>query len=131
MLIDLWGARKTTDEEKKHNINRFVMLGSMRSENPEAGPVKMRHYLVAKKLADEYLKESGLDYTIVRPGPLTNDEPEGTVLIEERIENASGKITRADTAHVLAETLDKENTIGKTFDLLGGSTPIEEAVRKV
>ncbi|SDH95226.1 NAD(P)H-binding [Alteribacillus persepolensis] len=130
VLIDLWGARKVMDEAKNHNIDRFVMLGSMRSEDPEAGPAKMRHYLVAKKLADEYLQNSGLAYTIVRPGPLTNDEAAGTVSIAERLERGEN-ISRADVAYVIAETIDKENTYHKTFDLLGGTTPINQAVKNI
>ncbi|RSL32303.1 SDR family oxidoreductase [Salibacterium salarium] len=131
VLIDLWGARKTIDETKKHNIKRFVMISSIRSEDPESGPVQMRHYLVAKKLADEYLLNSGLDYTIVRPGPLSNDEPVGTVHIAERVEDLSASVSRADVADVVAHIIDDKNTYSESFDLLGGSTPIEQAIKNI
>ncbi|RSL32717.1 SDR family oxidoreductase [Salibacterium salarium] len=131
VLIDLWGARKTIDETKKHNIKRFVMISSIRSEDPESGPVQMRHYLVAKKLADEYLLNSGLDYTIVRPGPLSNDDPVGTVHIAPRVEDLSASVSRADVADVTAQIIDDTNTYHKSFDLLGGSTPINEAVKNI
>ncbi|MDQ0298732.1 uncharacterized protein YbjT (DUF2867 family) [Salibacterium salarium] len=131
VLIDLWGARKTIDETQKHNIKRFVMISSIRSEDPESGPVQMRHYLVAKKLADEYLLNSGLDYTIVRPGPLSNDEPVGTVHIAERVEDLSASVSRADVADVVAHIIDDKNTYSKSFDLLGGSTPVEQAIKNI
>ncbi|MFB5664165.1 SDR family oxidoreductase [Alteribacillus sp. HJP-4] len=131
VIIDLWGARKTVEAAEKHGVKRFVMISSMRSEDPEAGPENMRHYLISKKLADEYLKESSLTYTIIRPGPLSNDEPAGTVLLKEDINEGSEKIARADVAHVIAELLEKENTYNKTFELLGGKTPVEEAVKQL
>jgi uncharacterized protein YbjT (DUF2867 family) len=87
----------------------------------------MRPYYEAKADADKYLTDSGLDYTIVRPGRLTGDPGTGRVEIAETIEGG-GSVSRDDVAAVLAECLGADNTIGKGFDLLGGETPIPEAV---
>jgi uncharacterized protein YbjT (DUF2867 family) len=87
----------------------------------------MRPYIEAKAEADRALTASGLDYTIVRPGRLT-DEP-GTGRIRTESELGSGEVTRDDVAATLLAVLDADNTVGKTFDLLEGDTPIEEAVR--
>ncbi|WP_018921586.1 SDR family oxidoreductase [Salsuginibacillus kocurii] len=131
MLIDLWGALKTIDEAQKQGISRYIMLSAMRADEPEAGPEKIRHYLVAKKLADDHVRGSGLDYTVVRPGPLTNDEPTGSVQLEPLLKGTEGAITRADTAEVLVETLERNNTYGKTFDVLNGERAITEAIQKI
>ncbi|MDA3129245.1 SDR family oxidoreductase [Aliibacillus thermotolerans] len=130
LLVDLWGAMKSVDAAKKHGIHRFCMISSMRAKTPEKGPESIRHYLVAKMVADDYLRDSGLDYTIIRPGILTNDAPTGHVHIQETIEE-TGEITRADVAHVLLSVLDNPNTYRKSFDVIGGDIPIEKAVAQI
>jgi uncharacterized protein YbjT (DUF2867 family) len=87
----------------------------------------MRPYYEAKAGADRALAESRLDSTIVRPGRLTGEPGTGRVEIAERLER-SGEVSRDDVAAVIAEVLGADNTIGKAFDLIGGETPIPEAV---
>ncbi|WP_413380277.1 SDR family oxidoreductase [Alkalihalobacillus sp. 1P02AB] len=130
ILIDLWGAIKVVDETIKHKIKRFVMLSSMGTVDPDKSD-RIRHYLVAKKLADDHLKRSNLNYTIVRPGSLSNDEPLGKIKLEEEIKNRDNTITRADVAKVLVSVLEKENTYRKTFEILNGEEEIESALNKV
>ena len=64
--------------------------------------------------------------SVSRPGRLTDDPGTGQVEIAERVDY--GEVTRDDVAAVLAEVLRADNTIGKSFDLLGGQTPIAEAL---
>lgn len=131
-LIDLWGAIKTIDQAKEHNISRFLLVSSMNADTPDTGIESMKHYFVAKKLADDHLRSSGLDYTIVRPGGLLNEPATGKILLEEKIkEFSSREITREDVAAVLAEAVDLENTYKKTFEILNGETPIKEALKQV
>jgi uncharacterized protein YbjT (DUF2867 family) len=86
----------------------------------------MRPYLEAKAQADEALAGSGLDFTIVRPGGLTDDPGTGRVAAGDV---PRGDVPRDDVAATLAVVLDEPGTVGKTFNLVGGDTPIEEAVR--
>ena len=90
-------------------------------------PKEMRPYYDAKAEADRRLQESGLDYTIVRPGLLTNEQ--GTGLVEAGPEVHRAEIPRDDVAAVLAEVLMAENTIGKAFNLVSGDTAVDQAVR--
>ncbi|MCA1038229.1 SDR family oxidoreductase [Bacillus infantis] len=132
ILIDLWGAIKTIDQAKEHNITRFLLVSSMNADTPDTGIESMKHYFVAKKLADDHLRSSGLDYTIVRPGGLLNEPATGKILLEEKIQDyGSREITREDVAAVLAEAVDLENTYKKTFEILNGETPIKEALKQV
>ena len=87
----------------------------------------MRPYYEAKAGADEKLMASGLDYTIVRPGGLTDDPGSGMVTVGTDLER--GSIPREDVATVLLAVLETPGSIGKTFELVAGDTPIEEAVR--
>ena len=83
-------------------------------------------YLRAKGRADAALASSGLDFTIIRPGRLTDDEGTGLVLLAE--EAGYGEIPRADVAAVLAAALHTDHTIGRTLILVAGDTPVEQAV---
>jgi uncharacterized protein YbjT (DUF2867 family) len=125
--MDLGGAVKLIDAARAVGIARYVIVSSMGAGNPERASGPMRPYLEAKTQADERLAASGLDYTIVRPGGLT-DEP-GSGRIRAGLELSFGQVSRDDVATTLVAVLDADNTIGKTFDLLVGDTPIEEAVR--
>lgn len=130
ILIDLWGARKAVDAAKEYGARRFLMVGSMRSSNPDEGPDSMKHYFVAKKLADEYLQHSGLNYTIVRPGRLTDHTPSGKVRIAPAL-GELGEVTRTDIAEVLARSIKAETTFFKAFDVIDGDTDIEKAIRSI
>jgi uncharacterized protein YbjT (DUF2867 family) len=87
----------------------------------------MRPYLEAKAEADEALAASDLDWTIVRPGILTDDQGTGTVTVTTD-PSARAEIPREDVAATLSAVLQADNTIGKTFVLVEGETPIDEAV---
>lgn len=128
--VDFAGAVKLIDGAKAHGARRYVMLSAITAEDPQAyhgDSDSMRAYLFAKSKADEVLRASGLDYTIVRPGRLTDGPPTGRVEIAP-IMGRSGTITRADVAAVLAATVERGNTVGRTFDLLAGETAINEAL---
>lgn len=125
--MDLGGAVKLIEAAKANGISRYLIVSSMGAADPPAeGGDSFAEYLRAKAKADRALMESGLDYTIVRPGMLSDDPPTGRVSVAPRLER--GEISRADVAAVLLACLDRDETIGKAFDLVSGETPIEEAL---
>lgn len=125
--MDLGGAVKLIEAAKEKGIGRYVIVSSMGAADPPAeGGDAFGEYLRAKAAADRALVESGLDYTIVRPGMLTDEPPTGRVEIGSRVERA--EVPRADVAAVLAAVLVAPNAIGETFELISGETPIEDAV---
>ena len=75
------------------------------------------------------MRSSGLDATVVRPGGLTNDPGTGRVRLGKSVPR--GQVTRDDVAAVLAAVLDSPSTIGRTVDLIGGDTPIAQAVEAI
>ena len=125
--VDYGGAVKLVDAAQRQGIRRYLIISAKGVSHPERWSEQMRPYYEAKAEADEYVIGSGLDYTIVRPGGLTDDRGTGTVTIAETIEGG-GTVTRDDVALVLAESLRADNTIGKAFELLNGETPVAEAV---
>jgi uncharacterized protein YbjT (DUF2867 family) len=128
--MDFGGAAKLVEAAEANGVGRYVMLSSVGASDPEAGPEAMRPYLRAKAKADERLRGSGLDWTIVRPGRLTEEGGSGGVEAAESL-GRRGEISREDTARVLAEVLEISNTSGKTFEVLSGETPIREALERL
>jgi uncharacterized protein YbjT (DUF2867 family) len=124
--IDYAGALKLTAAAAIAGVRRYVMLSSVGADPDAPGDDTFAVYLRAKGKADEELRNSGLDYTIVRPTRLTDDPGEGLVEAGESIER--GAISRDDVARVLATVLKADTTIGKTFEVTSGQTPIEEAI---
>ncbi|PRX52365.1 SDR family oxidoreductase [Salegentibacter salegens] len=125
--VDQEGAKKFTDAAKNAAVKKFVMLSSMGVDNPSIGG-ELEDYLKAKGNADDYLKNSGLAYTIVRPGALTDEEGSGKIQLKEKLEKQES-ISRANVAHTLIEVLDDDIKQNQVFEILDGETPIEKAVR--
>ncbi|WP_111642141.1 SDR family oxidoreductase [Marinimicrobium alkaliphilum] len=124
ILVDLWGAIKAVDIAKAKGIKQFVMVSSRGAEDPEAGPTKIKHYTVCKKLADDHLLASGVPYTILRPGRLTDDDATGRVR-SQWPDNADDQwISRADVALAIEHCLDSPGTLGKVYPLFHGEQPI-------
>ena len=128
--MDYGGAVKLVEAAEQHDARRYLMLSSIGAGDPEGGSEAMRPYLRAKARADERLQESGLDYTIIRPGSLTDEEETGGIEAAESL-GRRGEISRADVARAFAEALELESTYGKTFEILAGDTPIREALQRV
>ena len=110
-------------------VPRYVMVSAISAGRPEEWSDAMRPYYEAKAGADERLMASGLDYTIVRPGGLT-DEP-GTGLVKLGTDLERGEIPRDDVAAVIVAVLETPNAGGKTFERVAGDTPVDEAVRSL
>jgi uncharacterized protein YbjT (DUF2867 family) len=125
--VDLGGAVKLIEAAKAEGISRYLIVSSINADKaPEDGSEGFGAYLQAKFEADEAVRASGLDYTIVRPGSLTDDPGTGLVAVAPKLDIAP--IPRADVAAVFLACLDEPSTIGKSFDLTGGTTPIPEAL---
>lgn len=125
--VDQEGAKKLTDAAKNAGAGKFVMLSSMGADNPSVSD-ELKEYLQAKQNADNHLKASGLNYTIVRPGSLTDEGSTGKIQLKKKLDN-QGKISRADVAKTLIEVLDDNIKHNEVFEILSGDTPIDKAVR--
>jgi uncharacterized protein YbjT (DUF2867 family) len=128
--VDYGGASKLIQAAIEHGANRYLIVSTVGAHDPESANEKMQPYLRAKARADEELKHSGLDYTIVRPGPLTDEQ--GTGRIDASTELGRRKeIPREDVARTIVVALEQRNTVSKTFEVFAGDTPIEEALESL
>jgi uncharacterized protein YbjT (DUF2867 family) len=127
--VDLGGAVKLIEAAQAAGVRRYVIVSSIGADDPSAGSEAMRPYLEAKAEADAAVAASGLDWTIVRPGVLTNEPGTARVAVGERLERA--EVTRDDVAAVIVGVLDEPRTIGRTFVVVNGDTPIPDALRQL
>lgn len=125
--VDLGAAVKCVEAAQELGVDRFVIVSSMRTELADT-PGAMQAYFQAKRDADLAVETSGLAWTIVRPGALTDAPGTGKVDVAP---TDFGEVTRDDVAAVLYATLLADNSIHTKFDLLNGDEPIDAAVRSL
>lgn len=124
--LDLGGATKLIEVAKLNSIGRYVIVSSI-GANPDAeDDGGFGTYLLTKGKADEALIASGLDYTVLRPGPLTNDPGTGTITIGDGVDD--GQISRDDVAATIAAVLETPATSGRVLGLGGGGILIADAL---
>ena len=124
--VDHGAARKLVDAATRLGIRRYVMVGAMGTDDPPQDDEVFSVYLRAKAQADDDLRAAGLDHTIVRPGGLVDDPAQGRVAVGRPV--ARGSIPRADVAALIAAVLPEPASYGRTFELVEGDTPIDEAL---
>lgn len=124
--MDYGGAVKLIAAAKQAGVGRYVIVSSMGANPNATGDDTFSAYLRAKGRADDAVRASGLDATVVRPGGLTDEPGTGRVRLVESL--SRGQVARDDVAAVLVAVLDSPSTIGRTADLIGGDTSIAEAV---
>jgi uncharacterized protein YbjT (DUF2867 family) len=127
--VDRDAAILLADAAEAAKVTRYVMVSSTGADAdaPDTRDPVFTAYLRAKGMADDNVRaRTALQSTIVRPGHLTNDPGTGRVQIADQ--TLSGSIPRQDVAAVLLAVLDSPGTVGQTFQLISGNTPIAEAV---
>ena len=125
VLVDHIGAIRSMVAAQTNGAKRYIMLSSINNDIHSTSPIA--HYHKAKAHADNHLRETDLEYTIVCPGGLTDEAGTGTVQVSADCEGR-GLTSRENLAEALVLCLDLDNTIGKCFSLLEGPTPITEAL---
>ncbi|QWX83104.1 SDR family oxidoreductase [Cellulophaga sp. HaHaR_3_176] len=127
--VDQEGAKNLINAAKSNGTKKFVMLSTMGADNPDQAK-DLKEYLEAKHNADVFLKESGLNYAIVRPGSLTNDKGTGKVTLSKKL-NQQGSISRDDVAQTLVRSLHDDVANKEMFEILKGDTLIGDALDTV
>lgn len=127
--VDEDGVTKMIEAAEQAGIKRFILVSAF----PDAGrgmniSESFEFYMKMKRQADVELAQSALDWTILRPGTLTNDEANGQITLGYAI--SYDEIPRDDVANVIVELLDQPNTSHKILELTKGKTPIQQAVEK-
>ncbi|WP_329206857.1 SDR family oxidoreductase [Streptomyces sp. NBC_01696] len=128
--VDRGAAALFADAAERAGVRRYVVVSSMGADPDHRGDEVFDIYLRAKGEADAYVRSrSGLDWTILRPGMLTNDAGTGRVLLAAS--TGRGPVPRDNVAAVLRELLDTPATAGLTLELISGDKPVAVAVKDV
>ena len=129
MMIDLDGAIKSMEAAKQVGVKRFIIVSAIGVHHRDLWMNSAPYYSAAKFYADKWLEQSGLDYTIIRPGSLSNDSGTGRINVADTLE--LGQIPREDVASTIVTSLELPHTIGKAFDMTSGELQIKEALKKL
>ena len=129
LTMDRDGAVRLIEACRATGTKRYVIVSAMGARRGVTGDEVFQVYLRAKFEADEALRASDLDWTVVRPGGLTDDAGSGRIALAPELER--GSVSRSDVAATLVAVLDAPNTIGTSLDLIEGETPIAEAIAAV
>lgn len=125
--VDQDAAIRSMEAARQAGVRRYVML-SYCGAGPDHGvdPSNPFHaYAEAKAAADEHLRGTDLDWTVLGPSSLTLDPPTGKIQVGRE---GSGQVSRANVARVIAATLAANATVGRTIEFHDGETPIDEAI---
>ena len=128
VLVDHIGAIRSMVTAQVHGVKRYIMLSTINAD--ENSNSRIAHYHKAKAFADRHLINTNLEWTIVCPGGLRDEEGNGLVSVQSEL-FLEGLTTRDNLAASLVSCLELPNTIGKRFSLIEGKTPIKEALLKV
>ncbi|KAF5115624.1 hypothetical protein DV454_002227 [Geotrichum candidum] len=127
-LLDHQGTRKVLAAMHATGVKRLVVIGGIKTDEYELiGRYFLKDYYIARKKADDLIRAAkGIEYTLLRPGSLSNAPATGKVLGVENESDLSldvvmsQSITREDVAQAIIESLESPNSIGKVIPLLNG-----------
>jgi nucleoside-diphosphate-sugar epimerase len=126
LTMDRDGCTKLLAAAVRAGVARFVVVSAVGAENPPTDDDVFSVYLRAKAEADDAVRGSDREWTIVRPGGLTDDPGTGCARIDT--EPFRGTVSRQDVATVLAEILREPRSSGTILYVNGGDRPVSEAL---
>ena len=126
--VDRGAAALFAEASVQAGVRRHIQVSSMGADQADTltDDETFTIYLRAKKAAEDDLRSRDLDWTILRPGHLTNDPGTGLILIADQTGN--GSISRDDVALTLAGLCTTKASIGRVLELVAGQTPVTEAL---
>lgn len=126
--IDCDAVKKTADFAKAHGVGRVVIISALGAFRPRQGD-PLYHYSLMKREGDDYVIASGVDYVILRPGPLSDGPAAGAIELATAPVAAAPPVSREDVAAVAVHALGAD-IHHRVIGFVGGAIPIEEALRK-
>ncbi|KAL0352872.1 UNVERIFIED_CONTAM: putative protein, chloroplastic [Sesamum angustifolium] len=125
--VDNFGTVNLVEACRKQNVNRFILISSILVNGAAMGQLFNPAYiflnvfgltLVAKLQAEQYIRKSGINYTIIRPGGLRNDPPKGNIVMEPEDTLYEGSISRDQVAEVAVEALLRSESWYKVVEIV-------------
>lgn len=127
--VDRDAAIRSIDAAAQAGVSRYVMVSYFGAGPghgvPEGDP--FHAYAEAKAAADEHLRRSDLEWTILGPAALTSEEATGRIDVAPLPEDAERRVSRGNVARTIVAALEEDATIRRTIEYVDGATPIGEA----
>jgi len=132
LAVDLDGAIKSVEAAEEAGVKRYVMVSASHADDREFWEKSgIKSYYIAKHYADRFLKESNLNYTILRPVMLTDDDGKEKITASNNPDKVEQKIPREDVASAILRVLDDKNSHRKIIEISSGETEIERALQEM
>lgn len=126
LMVDLYGAMRAVDAALESGVEQFVMISAFRAEHPPSAPQKLRPYAAAKLAADRLLMCSGVPFTILRPGRLTDEPASGHIEVPPSGRYEPITISRENVALCINEVLGESWAINRVINLVDGEHPVSD-----
>lgn len=133
LRVDRDGAIRTIEAAERAGVGRYVLLTGMgvgRDRPAELYGGFWDTYFGAKEASERRLRESSMRWTILQPGELLNSPGRGRVEFAPTGSLAIGAITRDDVAEVITTVLSRDDTAGRSWEILAGTEPIADAISR-
>lgn len=129
LTIDLEGAVRSMKASESSSVERFILVSVAGSDEREVWDESgMKPYFVAKHFADVALKYADLQYSIIRPVQLTDDDETGKITAAGSYKGLNDKISRGDVANVIVEIIDRKDTYNRIIEISSGEKAIDDAI---
>jgi uncharacterized protein YbjT (DUF2867 family) len=120
---DLVGTINIVDAMERANTKRLIVVtiigpGKSMVMVPEPQRKSLGGVIALKVQAENYISDSELDYTILRPGQLTSNPRSGIIRISEDTA-PTGPVTRSDLADMVVKVYDDSSSVGKVYQVIG------------
>jgi uncharacterized protein YbjT (DUF2867 family) len=129
--VDRAAAALFAEAAEVAGVRRHVQISAMGIGRPmrEGTDEVFAAYLRAKEAAEDDLRKRDLDWTILRPGRLTDEPGTGEVHLADSV--GYGEIPREDVAAVIVALFEEQRSVGRTLEVVSGNTPIDEAITRI
>ncbi|KAF9590060.1 hypothetical protein IFM89_030372 [Coptis chinensis] len=137
-IVDNLGTVNLVDACQKTGVNKFILVSSILVNGAAMGQLLNPAYiflnvfgltLIAKLQAEKYIRKSGINYTIIRPGGLKNDPPSGNIIMEPEDTLSGGAISRDQVAEVAVEALDLTESSYKVVEIVARAEATKRSIK--
>ncbi len=129
--VDYEGTKNLVDAAKRAEVDQFVMVSSL-CVSKLFHPLNLFWgVLYWKQQAEDYLKNSGVPYTIVRPGGLKNENNDQAIVMSSADTLFEGSIPRMKVAEVCAEALSQPSAKNKVVEIVTSETAAEQPLDRL
>lgn len=138
--VDNFGTVNLVEACRKNGVNRFILISSILVNGAAMGQLFNPAYvflnvfgltLVAKLQAEQYIRKSGINYTIIRPGGLKNEPPTGNIVMEPEDTLYEGSISRDQVAEVAVESLVHPESSYKVVEIVSRADAPERSFKEL